>query len=174
MADAKPQTRKVFGRRQGRPLKPNLQRLVDGLLPRVALDSEASALDPAEFFPKARETWLEIGFGGGEHLAWQAAQNPEVGFLGAEIFINGIATLLREIEERELDNVRIWREDARLLLDALPEASLDRVFVLFPDPWPKLRHHKRRIVQTATLDRLAEVMKPGAELRLATDDASYR
>lgn len=173
MADAKPQTRKVFGRRQGRPLKPNLQRLVDDLLPRVALDAAAERIDPAALFPEAREVWLEIGFGGGEHLAWQAAANPGVGFIGAEVFINGIATLLREIEERPLGNVRVWREDARLLLDALPARSLSRVFILFPDPWPKLRHHKRRIVQRATLDRLAEVMIPGAELRLATDDASY-
>ena len=169
----RPQHRKVFGRRQGRPLKPNLQRLVDDLLPQVALDTAAERVDPAALFPEAEEIWLEIGFGGGEHLAWQAERNPRAGILGAEIFINGIATLLRQIEERNLENVRIWREDARLLLDALPAQSLSRAFILFPDPWPKLRHHKRRIVQRATLDRLAEVLRPGAELRLATDDPSY-
>ena len=173
MPQPKSPHRKVFGRRQGRPLKPSQQRLVEEVLPELALDTAAERLDPASIFPEAEELWLEIGFGGGEHLAWQAAENPQVCFLGAEIFLNGIASLLREIEARKLGNVRIWQEDARLLLDALPEASLDRAFILFPDPWPKLRHHKRRIVQTATLDRLAEVMKPGAELRLATDDPSY-
>ncbi|MEX0921503.1 MAG: tRNA (guanosine(46)-N7)-methyltransferase TrmB [Rhodovibrionaceae bacterium] len=168
-----PQARKVFGRRLGRPLKPSQERLIETLLPRLELDSSMPQLDPAAVFPEAGEIWLEIGFGGGEHLAWQATENPGVGFLGAEIFLNGIAGLLREIETQELANIRIWREDARLLLDALPQACLDRVFILFPDPWPKLRHHKRRIVQRETLDRLAQVMKPGAELRLATDDASY-
>ncbi len=171
--DGAPKERRVFGRRLGRPLKPNQERLIEALLPRLALDVAAGKLDPAALFPSAEEVWLEIGFGGGEHLSWQAQANPKTGFIGAEIFLNGIATLLRDIEEKQLANIRIWREDARLLLDKLPEACLDRAFILFPDPWPKPRHHKRRIVQRETLDRLATVLRPGAELRLATDDASY-
>jgi tRNA (guanine-N7-)-methyltransferase len=116
---------------------------------------------------------LEIGFGAGEHLAAQAAAHPETGFIGSEVFENGIAKLLAEIEPRRLSNIRLFLDDARLLLAALREASLTRVFILFPDPWPKLRHHKRRIVSRATLDALARVMTDGAELRLATDDRGY-
>ena len=117
-----------------------------------------------------RAIWLEIGFGGGEHLAQQAEQHPEIGFIGCEVFENGIAKLLAQIERRRLDNIRIFADDARLLIAALPPASIDRVFILFPDPWPKRRQHKRRIVSRATLDGLAEIMTDGAELRLATDD----
>jgi tRNA (guanine-N7-)-methyltransferase len=156
-------------------LRPGQQKLVDELLPRLEIDSGAETLDPRALFdPPKGELWLEIGFGGGEHLAWQAARRPDVGFIGAEIFINGVATLLREVEDKRLENIRIWREDGRALLDALPPACLSRVFILHPDPWPKARHHKRRIVQAAVLDRLAEVMIPGGELRLATDDPSYQ
>jgi tRNA (guanine-N7-)-methyltransferase len=117
--------------------------------------------------------WLEVGFGGGEHLAAQAAANPRIGMIGAEVFENGVVKLLGEIERQKLQNIRLFIEDARLLLAALPEKSLARVFILFPDPWPKLRHHKRRMVSRETLDRLAFVMADGAELRLATDDRAY-
>ena len=175
MSEERAQSGRLFGRRKGRPLRAAQQRLVDELLPKVALDTQAAQIDPAALFdPPRSEIWLEIGFGGGEHLAWQAAQHPDVGFIGAEIFINGIATLLREIETQDLQNVRIWQGDARELLDLLPRQSLSRCFILHPDPWPKARHHKRRIVSPDTLDRLAELMVPGAELRLATDDPSYK
>ena len=117
--------------------------------------------------------WLEIGFGAGEHLAAQAEAHPAVGFIGCEVFENGVAKLLAEIEQHQLSNIRLFLDDARLLLAALSEASLARVFILFPDPWPKLRHHKRRIVSRTTLDALARVMIDGAELRLATDDRGY-
>ena len=103
----------------------------------------------------------------------QAERHPEIGFIGCEVFENGVGKLLSEIARLGLDNVRVFAEDARLLLDALPSASIDRVFILFPDPWPKRRHHKRRIVSRATLDRLAVIMRDGAELRLATDDDDY-
>jgi tRNA (guanine-N7-)-methyltransferase len=163
---------KLHGRRKGRPLRANLQRLMDELLPRLRVAPPgAGALDPHALFDPPRERiWLEIGFGGGEHLAWQAAQRPDVGLLGCEVFANGIATLLREVEARRLDNVRIWDEDARALLDLLPEASLERVFLLFPDPWPKRRHANRRFVGPGTLDALARALRDGAEVRLASDD----
>lgn len=132
---------------------------------------EGERLDPGALLPAANAIWLEVGFGGGEHLIWQVAQNPEVGMIGADVYPQGIARLLKQV--KDLDAIRLFRGDARHLLDLLPSQSLDRVFVLFPDPWPKLRHHKRRFVQPETLDRLADVMKDEVELRLATDDMSY-
>jgi tRNA (guanine-N7-)-methyltransferase len=131
-------------------------------------------LDPSALFenPPAA-VWLEIGFGGGEHLAAQAESRPEIGFIGCEVYENGVARLVGEVERRGLRNVRILADDARLLLDFLKPAAIGRVFILFPDPWPKQRHHKRRLLGPATLDRLAAIMQPGAELRLATDDRDY-
>ncbi len=163
---------KLHGRRKGRPLRPGLQRLIDGLLPRLRVTlPPAGPLDPATLFtPPRAALWLEIGFGGGEHLAWQAARNPEVGLIGCEVFENGIATLLRAVEAEGLDNLRIFTDDARLLLAQLPEACLERAFLLFPDPWPKRRHADRRFLQPATLDALARLLRDGAELRLASDD----
>jgi tRNA (guanine-N7-)-methyltransferase len=120
-----------------------------------------------------QSTWLEIGFGGGEHLALQAEHHPETGFIGCEVFENGIVKLLAHIERRHLQNIRVFPDDARLLIAALAPASIDRVVILFPDPWPKLRHHKRRLVSRETLDGLAEIMTDNAELRLATDDRDY-
>jgi tRNA (guanine-N7-)-methyltransferase len=120
-----------------------------------------------------KEYWLEIGFGGGEHLTHQAALHPEVGIIGCEPYINGVATLLAHIKEHRLSNISIHDDDTRLVTERLPDASLSRVFILYPDPWPKARHHKRRLVSTPFLNELARLMKPGAELRLATDDADY-
>lgn len=167
--------RRFYGRRRGRPLRPQLARLVGESLPRHRLEIPADGrLDPATLFAApTRALWLEIGFGGGEHLAAQAAANPEVGLIGCEVFLNGVATALRAIEEGGLDNVRLFPEDARDLLDALPEASLERIFVLFPDPWPKARHHRRRIVNAESLARFAQLLADGGELRLATDDQDY-
>jgi tRNA (guanine-N7-)-methyltransferase len=120
-----------------------------------------------------RDVWLEIGFGGGEHLAVQAECHPEINVIGCEVFEPGIAKLLALIERRHIANIRIFVGDARLILAALPPSSIDRVFILFPDPWPKLRHEKRRLVSLETLDALAAIMKDGAELHLATDDDNY-
>ena len=117
--------------------------------------------------------WLEVGFGAGEHLVWQAKEHPDVGLIGCEPYINGVAKCLAHIEREGVSNVRLFTDDARLVMAALPDQSLSRAFVLFPDPWPKSRHHKRRFVQRDNLDILARLMKPGAELRLATDDPSY-
>ena len=165
----------VFGRRRGRALRPGQKTLVNELLPRLAINVPASGhLDIAALFGSARPSiWLEVGFGGGEHLAQLAEQHPQTGFIGCEVFENGTVKLLAQIERRRLDNIRIFADDARLLMAALPPASVDRVFILFPDPWPKRRQHKRRIVSRETLDGLAEIMTDDAELRLATDDADY-
>ena len=167
---------RTYGRRQGRPLRSGLQALVDARLPalQVELPEAGRTLEPkALFATPPREVWLEIGFGGGEHLAWQAEAHPDVGILGAEVFINGIAQLVRQVAARELTNVRIYPGDGRDLLAVLPEGALSRAFILFADPWPKRRHHRRRFIQRATLDRLAALMAPGAELRLATDHMEH-
>ncbi|MBL9034699.1 MAG: tRNA (guanosine(46)-N7)-methyltransferase TrmB [Rhodospirillaceae bacterium] len=170
-----PEQRRFYGRRKGRPLRKGQQHLVDTLLPRLAIDLPASGtLDPTSLFPQPpKELWLEIGFGGGEHLAEQARAHAHAGIIGCEVFLNGIATLLAQVEAHDLGNVRIYPEDARDLLDRLPDASLDRVFLLFPDPWPKRRHAARRFIQTERLDQLAQLMKPGAEFRVASDDPGY-
>lgn len=120
------------------------------------------------------DVWLEIGFGAGEHLLWQAERNPQVGLIGAEPFINGVAKLLSKLAAEPLrNNIRLHTGDARDIIAALPDESLGRVFILFPDPWPKTRHHKRRFIQMEMLDELARVMKKGAELRFASDDKTY-
>jgi tRNA (guanine-N7-)-methyltransferase len=165
----------VFGRRRGRTLRPGQKTLINELLPRLAINLPASGcLDTDALFGASRSAiWLEIGFGGGEHLAQLAEQHPQIGFIGCEVFENGIVKLLAQIEQRRLDNIRIFGDDARLMIAALSPASVDRVFILFPDPWPKRRQHKRRIVSRETLDGLAEIMTDDAELRVATDDADY-
>ena len=166
---------RLYGRRRARPLRPGQRRLQQDLLPRLTIDlPDAGPLDPRSLFPMpVCDVCLEIGFGAGEHLAEQAQRQPETGFIGCEVFEDGIVRLLGEMARRGLDNIRLFTDDARLLLAALPPGSLGRVFILFPDPWPKRRHHKRRLVAPATLDLLAEAMSDGAELRLATDDRDY-
>ena len=168
-----PPRRRRYGRRKGWKLRPHQAELVEKFLPQLSLVPQKGA-DPKSYFTSAvHDVWFEIGFGAGEHLAAQAEANPDTGLIGAEPFVAGIAKLLSRIERGRLSNIRLYTEDARELLDALPDASLGCVFLLFPDPWPKTRHHKRRFVQEDTLDTLARVMKPGAELRFATDDAPY-
>jgi tRNA (guanine-N7-)-methyltransferase len=161
-----------FGRIKARPIKARQASLLETLLPTIVLDL-SRPLDLQTLKASAVEVWLEIGFGGGEHLAAQAARRPDVLALGAEPFINGVASALRHIEAASLTNVRLHPGDARDLLAALPAASLDRIFILFPDPWPKLRHHKRRLIQTDVVAELARVLKPGGRLRFATDWADY-
>jgi len=168
--------RTLHGRRQGRPLRKNRRELVERLLPGLSVDLESLPANPADLFPTpVRDLWLEVGFGGGEHLFHQAVRNPEIGIIGCEPFLNGVAKLLSEIEnfEKPVRNVRLLTDDARPLLDALPDGSIGRAFVLFPDPWPKNRHHRRRFIAPLQLDGLARVMRPGAELRLATDHIGY-
>jgi tRNA (guanine-N7-)-methyltransferase len=149
--------------------------LYETLLPELAVRWEpGTELDPASLFaPPKQAVWLEIGFGGGEHLAAQAASHPEIGLIGCEVFESGIGAALSHIAAAGLGNVRIHPEDARDLLAALRPESLDRVFLLFPDPWPKRRHEARRFVSTDNLDLLARLMRDGGELRIASDDPTY-
>lgn len=164
--------RKLYGRRKGPKLSVHQHALIDALLPKIALQLVPGA-DPKTYFGDVDDVWLEVGFGAGEHLLEQARAHPNVGVIGAEPYIAGVAKLLSKIYEAKPANIRLHIDDARDIIDALPDASLGRVFILFPDPWPKTRHHKRRFVQMELLDSLARVMKPGAEFRFASDDAPY-
>ena len=161
-----------YGRLQARPLKGRQAALFETLMPRIAVPDEGP-VEAARLMPAASQTWAEIGFGGGEHLAAQAARNPEVVLLGAEPFVNGVASALRHIEEQDLSNVRLWQGDAREMIARIPDASLARVFILFPDPWQKARHNKRRLLQAPFVAELARVIAPGGALRFATDWADY-
>lgn len=167
---------RFYGRRKGKRLKATRSRLVDELLPRVAIPepAEGERLDMPALFPRPMRAYaLEVGFGNGEHLAAWAERHPDIGFIGAEPFINGVGALLVHMEERGLDNIRVFPDDVRLLLPAIPPDALEKVFVLFPDPWPKGRHARRRFVNVSNLDILAERMVDGAELRVASDDMVY-
>jgi len=168
--------RTLYGRRKGKKLRPGQEEILERALRERTIKppAEGERLDPRELFPGKREIWLEVGFGAGEHLLWQAEHNPDIGIIGCEPFVNGLARGMAGAEQRGLNNVRFLADDARLLIKALPEASLARAFILFPDPWPKARHHKRRFVARPTLDLLARAMADGAELRCATDDPSYQ
>ncbi len=172
--DERPYSEEIrsFGRRRGRKPGPRQQRLWDERLPDLAVDlsKPLAAQLPAGVPP---QLWLEIGFGGAEHLLWQAQANPQAFIIGCEPFEDGVVKALAGIEDHHLTNVRLHADDARPLLRWLPDASLDRAFILFPDPWPKRKHIKRRLVGTPTLDLLARVMKPGAELRIGTDIGDY-
>ena len=170
MSDTYPPLRS-FGRLKSRPIKPRQAALVETRLPGLRIAS--GSVDPRALMPAAREIWLEIGFGGGEHMAAQAARAPDVLILGAEPFQNGVASAVRYIDEQSLTNVRLHDGDVRELITRLPEACLDRVFILFPDPWPKTRQQKRRLVQPALVSELARVLRPGGRLRFASDVASY-
>ena len=194
------QGKKLFGRRKGPSLSARQKHLMDTLLPELALRPQPGRT-AAAYFENASEVWLEIGFGAGEHLLWQAAAHPHIGIIGVEPYVAGTAKLLSKLvslspsggEGRGLSrrshsakadegavvpplkhsNIRLYTDDAREVIAALPDASLSRVFLLFPDPWPKTRHHKRRFVQMEMLDQLARVMRKGAEFRFASDDLGY-
>lgn len=174
--DTAPARPRFYGRRRGKALRRTALGLIDGLLPRleIAVPGQGRVLDPADLFPHpVSEIWLEVGFGGGEHLAELAKARPDVGLIGCEVFRNGVASLLTHLNAGAIETVRIFAEDARLLLPALPDASLDRAFVLFPDPWPKKRHIERRFICRDNLDALARVLNEGGELRVASDDPVY-
>ena len=156
-----------YGRRKGKPLRRHHVGLMDTLLPQVAVDIAAPLKDVTE------RRWLEIGFGGGEHLAHQAALNLDVTILGAEPYLNGVAKLMAEIEERKLTNVRVHYGDARVLLEALPDACFERVYLLYPDPWPKARQNKRRFVNPDNLVQIHRVLKPHGQFWFASDIEDY-
>lgn len=167
--------RKFYGRRKGKTLTKKRAELIDTLLPDLTLPFEKgrpdASIDPHDFFDQNyQEIWLEIGFGDGAHLAEQARRNPDVGFIGCEPFMNGVAGLLCEIDDDNIQNILIWPDDARDVMDAMKDASLDRLFLLHPDPWPKTRHHKRRFIQDTIVNQLARILKKGGEFRVATDD----
>ncbi len=166
--------RAFFGRRKGHALKPRQAALFNTLLPRVTLNlTKPAPADLRTLFPSASEVRLEIGFGGAEHLIAQAQRYPKVGFMGSDAFINGVAKALAGIDAHKLANVRLHFGDASELLDWLPDAALTCIDLLYPDPWPKRRHWKRRFVQDESLQRLARILKSGGELRFATDIGDY-
>jgi tRNA (guanine-N7-)-methyltransferase len=185
-----------FGRNRGRTLRPYQQKLVDELLPTLSppdiarQEDEAAILGDKSYRVEHLRQWvnallvsakmegyqriaLEIGFGGGEHLLAQAAHNPQTLYIGCEPFINGVAKCLAGIDQQKLKNIRLYTRDARELIQALPDNALDEVFILFPDPWPKVRHNKRRLVNHETLAMLARIHKPGGRLLIATDHIDY-
>lgn len=164
---------KFYGRRKSKPLRVTKQSAFDDILPSVSIVPTADNIDPLSFFPAGYDTvWLEIGFGAGEHLLYQAEQNPHIAMIGCEPFINGLAAICQGIREREIKNIRILPDDARPFLKRLKTESIDRCFLLNSDPWPKKRHHKRRFIQDDTLDDLYRILKPGAPFRMSTDHGS--
>lgn len=164
----------LWGRRSGKPLAAYQRELVRTLLPRLEVDvAQPIAVPEALFVTPVDDVWLEIGFGAGEHLIAAAQRHANVGFIGCEPFLNGMARALTECAAAEIDNLRLHSGDAGALIDALPAASLGRVFLFYPDPWPKRRQYKRRFISESMLARLARVMKTGAELRFATDIDHY-
>lgn len=164
----------LYGRSKGHKLRSNHQRLMAELLPRVAVPNpENGPIDLAALFPEAQAFELEIGFGGGEHLAWQAAQKPKTGFIGAEPFLNGVAKLLQHIESGGISNIRVHHGDARPLIETLPTSRFSRIFVLHPDPWPKKRHYKRRMISPWFFGEAARLLTPGGRLRVASDIEDY-
>jgi tRNA (guanine-N7-)-methyltransferase len=164
----------LYGRRRGRALRSGRRELVQSLLPQVCISLPANGpLDPRRLFPAARAIFLELGFGGGEHLAALAEAHPDAGLIGAEVFENGVAKLLARMAQRNFGSIRIYPGDGRVLAAALTDRCIDRAFILFPDPWPKERHKKRRIVAPPLLDAIARVLIDCGTLRLATDDEDY-
>jgi tRNA (guanine-N7-)-methyltransferase len=172
-AEVRPPIRS-FGRVRSRTLRRGPADRLRGALPQISLClPQTGHLDLSGLCGTPREIWVEIGFGAGEHLVGQALRRPDVLFLAAEPFQNGVAALLGALESAAVDNVRVYMGDGRDLLAALPPLSVDRMFVLFPDPWPKTRHWKRRLLSAKTLAVIAQTLKPGGGLRVATDWAAY-
>jgi tRNA (guanine-N7-)-methyltransferase len=174
-ADEAARAHAFYGRRKGKPLRIGQATAIAELLPRLAVDVAKVPIEPRELFDVAvDDVWVESGFGGGEHLIETAKANLSVGFIGAEPFVNGMAKALVAVHEAELErSIRLHHADSILLLDALAPASIGRFYLLYPDPWPKKRHWKRRFVERDNLDRIARVLRPGGEFRFASDWAPY-
>jgi tRNA (guanine-N7-)-methyltransferase len=179
--ELKPPPDRLYGRARGHKLRPRQEQLLELALPRLAFPLDAAPHPGAAFATAVTEIWLEIGFGGGEHALAQARAHPGVGLIACEVFENGICSLLSHlIPEGDAatapvpGNLRLFTDDARILLRALPDASLAKLFLMFPDPWPKARHAKRRFVHPAQLPLIARVLRPGGEWRVASDDPTYQ
>lgn len=175
-----PERRNFYGRHHGKTLRSSqktyLAEDLEALRPAGTSykdNPDRTRIDPRTFFADDRPLWLEIGFGGGEHLVHMAALYPDVGIVGCEPFVNGVAMLLGKIRAAGVDNLRVHPEDVRDLFDILPDACIAKTFLNYPDPWPKARHHRRRFVTPNHLLPLARVMMPGAEFRVATDIEDY-
>ena len=164
--------RAFFGRRSGKKLHGGQQAVFDATLPGLEIKLTGH-LDPRALFPQADRIIMEIGYGGGEHLARKAAEQPDTGFIGCEVFTGGIGKMVQTIAAAGLDNIRLFTDDALKLLVELPEASVDEVYLLYPDPWPKTRHHKRRFVSPVTLAELSRVIRPGGWFHFTTDIEDY-
>ena len=165
---------RTFGRTGGRGLSARQQSLIDARLPELAVPTAADGtLSGRDLFGDDRDVWLEIGFGGGEHLVGQAGRNPDIGYIGCEPFIEGMAKALTGIEADQLQNVRLVMDDVRPVMASLQDQSIARAFILFPDPWPKKRQQKRRLIQPEFLESLYRICRPGAGVRFATDVKSY-
>ena len=179
--ESKPKNfRNFYGRLKGKGLRELQQKLLNDQLKKLSIPAVKYEINPdrrlielSDLFKNVTAVALEIGFGGGEHLVYQAERNPNVGFIGCEPYINGVAMLAGKLSKLELTNVRIHPGDVRDLFDVLPDASIDTVFLLYPDPWPKKRHHRRRFVTSEYLIELQRVMKTGALLKMATDIPDY-
>ena len=164
----------TYTKRGPRNISDKRKTLIKELLPSIEITDKKKIKDPYSLFAKGtREIWLEIGFGGGEHLAEQARKHPNIGFIGCEVFAKGVSSLLRHVDEYKLKNIRIFQDDALVLLENLPNDCLDRIFILFPDPWPKTKHHKRRMINHQNLNLIARKLKAGGLLRIATDHMEY-
>ncbi len=172
-----PETRpRFYGRRRGKKLRPGQLSRFQDLLPSlaIALPPPGQRLDPFSLFAsRPSAIWLEVGFGAGEHASAQALANPGIGLIASEVFMNGIGGLLAKIESAKIGNIRLFPEDVRQLMPVLPEASIEKIFVLFPDPWPKKRHAERRFIGMENLPELARLLTDGGELRIASDHPVY-
>lgn len=161
---------RLWGRHQSKPLRPRPARLMKEVLPTVAVTPETIG---KRIESHDGPVWLEVGFGGGEHLAWQASHNPGALMIGAEPFLNGVAKLVSQIDEEGHSNIAVCHGDVRPLMTAMPDGCLERLFVLHPDPWPKKRHFKRRMISQPFLKEAARLLKSGCELRVASDIPDY-
>lgn len=165
---------RVYGRRQGKPIKKASKERLEKYFPTYSITVEEGKVDLSTLFNHApMQYWLEIGFGKGEHLIEQAKANPDVGFIGCEPFLNGVSGLINHLDREGVTNIRFFMDDARLLMDALPDQSFSRAFILFPDPWRKKRHYKRRVVSQGNLNVLSRLLKDGSQLRVGTDHHDY-
>jgi len=172
--------RNFYGRTHGKTLRKgqvaHMETTLKELSPKNVTWADNPARNPidlVELFGDTRPVWLEIGFGGGEHLLHMAQTYPDVGIIGCEPYVNGVAMLVPRIAKTGVTNVRVHMGDARDMLDVIPAGSLEKAFLLYPDPWPKSRHHRRRFVEPENIDQLARALKPGAEFRVATDIEDY-